>query len=188
MRTRVRFTDEARDTVRVAQEEARGLGHQFIGTEHLLLGLLAEPQTAAAQALTARNVRAPEFRNLISPRLDADALAAVGVDLDEVRHAVERFGRGALDDQAGTGTGTQRRLIRRGRSGGHLGLTKRARTVLDLAAQEAEARRDAFIAPDHMLLGLLRHGEGLAAMILAKQQVDFSDLRADVLRRMAAQN
>ena len=126
-----RFTEEARQVVVLAQEEARGMRHNYIGTEHLLLGLLREGGVAAR------------------------TLDAFDVTLDEVQAQVARIvGQG---DEVATG---------------QIPFTPRAKKVLELSLREALANGDNNIRPDHILLGLVAEGEGVAARIL----LDFAPL------------
>jgi ATP-dependent Clp protease ATP-binding subunit ClpA len=172
-----RFTDSARDAVVRAQEEARALGHNYLGTEHLLLGVLGAPGEPAVEglAVTASDVRRDLLR-IIGPgrRLDARALADIGIDLDEVRRRVDAaFGPGALD------------AARPGCASGMLSFTPRAKKVLELAVREARALGRGEIAPEHIVLGILREGEGVAAQILAPRGVTYAGVRralADDLR------
>jgi ATP-dependent Clp protease ATP-binding subunit ClpC len=121
-----RFTDRARRVVVLAQEEARRLSHNYIGTEHVLLGLLHEEEGIAAQALT-----------------------ALGVSLDEVRRRVEE-------------------IIGRGQEplSGHIPFTPRVKKVLELSLREAMDLGHNYIGTEHILLGLVREGEGVAAQVL----------------------
>ncbi|RBY95331.1 Clp protease [Blastococcus sp. TF02-8] len=165
-----RFTRDAREVVVGAQEEARSLGHQRIGTEHILLGVLARPTTTSAQVLARHGIdRAgvvAAVRTLVGD-VDADALSTIGIDLDAVRETVEAaFGPGALDGP-------------RGRSG-HLPLTPRAKKVLELSLREAIAMKSSSIADGHITLGLLREGEGLAMKVLHDRGVDPVSLRRDL--------
>jgi ATP-dependent Clp protease ATP-binding subunit ClpC len=121
-----RFTDRARKSVVWAQEEARGLQHNYIGTEHLLLGLMREGEGVAAQALT-----------------------SLGLALTGVRDAVT--GR--------VGLGKTKPV-------GHIPFTPRAKKVLELALREALKLQHNFIGTEHVLLGLVTEGEGVAAQIL----------------------
>jgi ATP-dependent Clp protease ATP-binding subunit ClpA len=162
-----RFTEGARAAVTAADRHAGALQHGWIGTEHLLLGLLDDPALRAARivagaGLTGDAVRAEVVRivGVGEPDLDADALATLGIDLDAVRERVERtFGPGAL----------ARRRGRRGRvvTGGRRPFTPRAKKVLELSLREAVARGDALIGAEHLMLGMLREGDGVAARILA---------------------
>jgi ATP-dependent Clp protease ATP-binding subunit ClpA len=178
-----RFTREARATVVVAQAEARALDHGWLGTEHLLLGVLGDPGGRAARVLSARGVTAAwaraEVERVIGggePDIDADALAAIGIDLAEVRDRVERtFGPGAL----------RRPRCRRGRVSPELPLTPRAKKTLELALREALAMGDRHIGVEHVLLGILREGEGVAARILAARGVDHGGVRALLADRTA---
>jgi ATP-dependent Clp protease ATP-binding subunit ClpA len=165
-----RFTDEARRSVVAAQRHAGALHHGWIGTEHLLLGLLDDDEHPVAGVLAAHGVTGPwvgaEVERIVGrgePDLDADALATLGIDLDAVRERVERrFGPGALSGRRG----------RRGRcADGRLPFTPRAKKVLELSLREAVAAGDGFIGAEHLLLGLLREGDGVGARILASRGV-----------------
>ena len=198
-----RFTKAAREAVVRAQQEARDLRQSPIGTEHLLLALLAGEDTGAATALRQRGVDARHVRaailRLVGPGSatgpggagdpcadreaeDAAALKAIGIDLDAVRRAIEEnFGPGALrlpDDAP-----KRRRLF--GRSAGapgHIPFSPRAKKTLELSLREAIRLKHNFIAPEHILLGILREGQGLACRILADAQVDTAALRTDLAR------
>jgi ATP-dependent Clp protease ATP-binding subunit ClpA len=177
-----RFTDEARGAVVAAQNEASGLNHGSIGTEHLLLGLLADGDGRAARVLRGFSVDAAWARGEVErivgrgePDLDADALATLGIDLDAVRERVERtFGAGALS----------RRRCRQGllTRGGHLPFTPRAKKVLELSLREAIEMREDHIGSEHVLLGLAREGDGVAAQILGSRGVDRAAVRAALQR------
>jgi ATP-dependent Clp protease ATP-binding subunit ClpA len=198
-----RFTAAARGVVISAQQEARQLGHAWIGTEHVLLGLIDESQGATARLLrpagvVPATVRADIQRLLgdkFEPDLsfteadaeDAAALKAIGIDLAKVRAAIEEsFGAGSLQLP-------KREPRRRGffgrRGGGHIPFSARAKKVLELSLREAIRLQHNFIAPEHIMLGLLREGEGLACQILADHEVDFEKLRAglaDSVKKEAA--
>jgi hypothetical protein len=136
-----RFTDRARRVVVLAQEEAMRLDHNYIGTEHLLLGLLREEQGVAAVAL-----------------------AAVGVELEAVRVR--------LEEAVGRGTEPQ---------SGHIPFTPRAKKVLELSLREALQLGHNYIGTEHILLGLIREGNGLAAELIVGFGVPPSRLRAQVI-------
>ena len=139
-----RFTDRARQTVVLAQEEARLLDHNYIGTEHLLLGLLAIPEGVAARALH-----------------------RVNIDTDAVRHdVVEIVGRGAASPS------------------GHIPFTPRAKKVLELSLREAMKLHHNYIGTEHILLGLVREGEGVAAQILVKRAADLERVRGAVVAEL----
>jgi ATP-dependent Clp protease ATP-binding subunit ClpA len=163
-----RFTDDARQVVVGAQVEARRLHSPRIGTEHLLLGLLAQGSPTSA-VLAQHGIT----RDAVTPAigagdLDAEALTSVGIDLDAVRSSVEAtFGPGALD-----GPPTAR--------SGHLPFTPRAKKVLELSLREAIAVKSKSIADGHIALGILREGEGLAMKVLADRGVDVEALRRDL--------
>ncbi|HTJ72157.1 MAG TPA: Clp protease N-terminal domain-containing protein [Actinospica sp.] len=137
-----RFTDLARRVVVLAQEEARLLNHDYIGTEHLLLGLLHEDRGLARQALT---------------ELD--------VSLDAVREQVTTI--------IGTGERTPT---------GHIPFTPRAKKVLELALREALQLGTDYIGTEHLLLGLIREGQGVAAQVLAKLGKSLDEVRQTVIR------
>jgi hypothetical protein len=141
-----RFTDRARNVLKFAQQEARRLDHQHIGTEHVLLGLLDEPEGIGARALVAR-----------------------GLSLEAVRADVERIvGRG---DGAPTG---------------HIPFTPKAKKILELSLREALQLGHNYIGTEHIVLGLIREGEGLAAKILVESGADLPQLRHEVLRLLSA--
>ena len=204
-----RFTHAARDAVKRAQEEARDLQQSPIGTQHLLLALLAEPtgSVATAPALTAKGVDARFVRAEVirqvgpgtgpsDPLPDADAedaaaLKAIGIDLDAVRRTIEEnFGPGALLLPRATAP-KRRGLLRRSRTytSGHIPFSPRSKKVLELSLREAIRLKHNFIAPEHIVLGILREGQGLAVQILTGAGVDPAQLREEVtaaLRREAA--
>jgi ATP-dependent Clp protease ATP-binding subunit ClpA len=181
-----RFTADARAVVVAAQAEARALRHGVIGTEHLLLGMLAERDGPAAALLAGWGLDADAVRAEVErragagePGIDADALAAIGIDLDEVRDRVERtFGPGAL--------GRRRRARRRGlgATAGTLPFSAHARKALELALREALALGDRHIGAEHVLLGLVRSG-GVAEAILRARGVDHGAVRAALGRDAA---
>jgi hypothetical protein len=141
-----RFTDRARGVLEQAQEEARGLDHHYIGTEHLLLGLIREDQGVAAKLLRDR-----------------------GVELDRALAAVEQIvGRG---DQTGS-------------SSGAIGLTPRAKRVIELSVEEARRLRHSYVGTEHLLLGLVREDEGVAVGALRSLGVstDLAAMRGQVTR------
>ena len=136
-----RFTDQARRVVVLAQEEARLLNHNFIGTEHLLLGVLHEAEGLAAQALT-----------------------ELGVTLDAVRAEVRSIiGEG---ERAPTG---------------HIPFTPRAKKVLELSLREALQLGSDYIGTEHLLLGLIREGEGVAPQVLVKLGSSLDEVRETVI-------
>jgi ATP-dependent Clp protease ATP-binding subunit ClpA len=137
-----RFTDRARRVMDLAQEEARMLGHDYIGTEHLLLGLIHEGQGVAAQALE-----------------------SLGISLQAVRQQVEGIiGHG-----------------QRARSG-DIPFTPRAKKVLELSLREALALGHNYIGTEHILLGLIREGEGVAAQVLTRLGADLNRVRQQVIQ------
>ena len=179
-----RFTDRARKAVTDAQVVARRLGHRRIGTEHLLLALL-ENDGIATQVLSGAGVtRAAVEREILAEvgrgplgAGDAEALGAIGIDLDEVRRRVEAsFGPGALHWHP-----DPRCRGERPRPGGHIPFTPRAKKVLELSLREALALKHRHIGTEHLLLGLIREGEGLAMLVLTRLGAAPQVLRARVL-------
>jgi ATP-dependent Clp protease ATP-binding subunit ClpA len=176
-----RFTREARIAVVFAQEEARRLQHNRIGTEHLLLALLHHPETVSAQVLAGFGVtheaaNASVVRYVGSGDIDADALGAIGIDLDVVREKVEAvFGAGALDQPA---SGRRRPIA------GHIPFSPRAKKTLELSLREAILLKDRHIRDAHILLGIVREGEGLAMRVLADAGVEGETLRRRLRERL----
>jgi ATP-dependent Clp protease ATP-binding subunit ClpA len=171
-----RFTDRARAVVVLAQDEARRLRHGYVGTEHLLLALLRGNGVAkvalerlgvdhdAVRADVVRIVGEGPPPNGPADE-DAQALRAFGIDLDEVRRRVEEaFGPGALERDVPV---RRRRRKRCGAIAGHVPFTPRAKKALELALREALRLRHGYIGTEHILLGLAREGEGLAAQVLS---------------------
>ncbi|GAB3851590.1 ATP-dependent Clp protease ATP-binding subunit [Dactylosporangium cerinum] len=140
-----RFTDRAKRAVVLAQEEARILNHNYIGTEHLLLGLIQEGDGAAARSID-----------------------AIGVSVEDVRRQVEEV----------IGLGSQA-------SGAHIPFTPRAKKVLELALREALQLGHNYIGTEHILLGLVREGEGVAAQVLIRLGADLNRLRAQVIQLLS---
>jgi ATP-dependent Clp protease ATP-binding subunit ClpA len=173
-----RFTTDARRTVVLARQEAQDLHHPFTGTEHLLLALLDAPGTTAQRVLAAHGIsRDAVVRGItgyVGPAdVDAEALAALGIDLDAVRDRVEAaFGAGALE----------RRRPPRGRAP----FSGRAKKVLELSLRESLAMKQRSITDGHILLGLLREGGGLGIRVLCDSGVDPAALARDVRARLAA--
>jgi ATP-dependent Clp protease ATP-binding subunit ClpA len=137
-----RFTDRARRVVVLAQEEARMLGHDYIGTEHILLGLIREGEGVAARALE-----------------------SLGISLEAVRQQVEEI--------IGQGQGPQQ---------GHIPFTPRAKKVLELSLREAQQLAHNYIGTEHILLGLIAEGEGVAAQVLVKLGADLNRVRQQVIQ------
>jgi ATP-dependent Clp protease ATP-binding subunit ClpA len=159
-----RFTDGARTAVTGAQDEAAALGSDHIGTEHLLLGVAAAPGRAG-EVLAAHGATPDRLRSATRPRLDRDALATLGIDLDEVRRRVEAsFGAGALD--------------RPRPRGGHIPFTPEAKKALELALREAVARGDRDIRSEHVLLGVLRDDKAEAVAVLTRAGASREAVRA----------
>jgi ATP-dependent Clp protease ATP-binding subunit ClpA len=164
-----RFTKDARQAVVLAQEEAVALHHGWIGTEHLLLGVLRADgdgaRLLAGFGLDAAGVRDDVVRIVGRGEddIDRDALATLGIDLDEVRERVERaFGPGAL--------------IRR----------RRCRKALELTLREAINLAERDLRAEHLVLGLLREGDGVAARILTERGVTHAAVRERIAGRDAA--
>ncbi|MDR3036662.1 MAG: peptidase [Kitasatospora sp.] len=169
-----RFAEEARRAVALAGTEARRMRHDHLGTEHLLLGLLAQPQDPAARVLGGFGLDLAGGRRAVlralggpEPERDAAALAAIGIDLDAVRAAVEHtFGAGALDAPP---------PARRPRWGGPR-FTDRGRRAMALTLRAATGQWARRIETGHLLLGLLREGGGVAVRVLRDQGVDLAEL------------
>ena len=186
-----RFTDAAREAVVLAQVEARSLRHGWIGTEHLLLGVARQPVGIGRRVLERLGMDADAIHGDVVRRIgeggpfdsrDEDALRAIGIDLDEVRRRVEEtFGPGALERS------TQRTRGRRACGplfDAHIPFTRRAKKSLELALREARALGHNYLGTEHLLLGLAREEEGLAATILRDFGVDRDRLRATVLEAL----
>ncbi|MFC4587400.1 Clp protease N-terminal domain-containing protein [Sphaerisporangium corydalis] len=178
-----RFHEDARQTVVLAQEEALLFDHDHIGTEHLLLALLRQPGTVPATVLARHGLEHDDVGDRIGrlvaaaapDDLDASALESIGIDLDAIREKVEAtFGPGALDREP------RSRRDRPWRVGGRLPFTRRAKKVLELSLRESLALGHNYICGGHILLGLLREGEGLAAKVIADAGVDFDTLRQEI--------
>jgi Clp amino terminal domain, pathogenicity island component/UvrB/uvrC motif len=137
-----RFTDRARRVVVLAQEEARILNHNYLGTEHLLLGLVHEGQGVAARTLE-----------------------SLGIGLEAVRQQVEEI----------IGQGQQA-------PSGHIPFTPRAKKVLELSHREAKQLGHGYIGTEHILLGLIREGEGVAAQVLVRLGADLNRVRQQVIQ------
>src|SRR5882757_2829338 len=140
-----RFTDRARRVVVLAQEEARLLNHNYIGTEHILLGLISEGEGVAAKALE-----------------------SLGISLEAVRQQVEEI--------IGTGSSSPQ---------GHIPFTPRAKKVLELSLREALQLGHNYIGTEHILLGLIREGEGVAAQVLQKLGADLGRVRQQVIQLLS---
>ncbi|GAA0407089.1 Clp protease [Acrocarpospora corrugata] len=175
-----RFTPEARQAVNHAMAEARRLAHQHTGTEHLLLALLADPDSGTAQALrgidhaqAAAAIEAAVRRPCHGEELDADLLSTLGIDLDAVREKIEAsFGPGSLDRAPFR---TRRGALISGR---HLTWTPKAKKALELSLREALALKSKEINTIHLLLGLFREGSGLAMRILVEHGLDTDAIAA----------
>ncbi|MSY32861.1 MAG: AAA domain-containing protein, partial [Actinobacteria bacterium] len=140
-----RFTDRARRVVVLAQEEARMLNHNYIGTEHILLGLIHEGEGVAAKSLE-----------------------SLGISLEAVRSQVEEI----------IGQGQQA-------PSGHIPFTPRAKKVLELSLREALQLGHNYIGTEHILLGLIREGDGVAAQVLVKLGADLNRVRQQVIQLLS---
>jgi ATP-dependent Clp protease ATP-binding subunit ClpA len=186
-----RFTPAARQVVVRAQQEARTFGHPWLGTEHLLLGVLADPDAPGVSALTDLGVTLDAGRaalNHVVGRLvpDADALRTLGIDLHEVRRRVEAsFGPGALDHPSRPG-GRRRIRWRRARCEpqeptGHLRFMPRAKRALERARRDALALGDTQVGVEHILLGLLDPKGNMAIELLRHLGAEPEVIRVHVL-------
>jgi ATP-dependent Clp protease ATP-binding subunit ClpA len=180
-----RFTDRAREVVTRAQQEADALHHPHVGTEHLLLAMLNDPASVACTVLNDAGVdRAQvgaEVARRVSPPLgagDAAALKTIGIDLDTVLDRIkETFGT----DARATPPPTSRTGWLRRRRNCATRFTDRAKKVLELSLREALRLGHNYIGTEHILLGLIRDGDGLGAQILADTGISLPDLRAATL-------
>ena len=140
-----RFTDRARRVVVLAQDEARGLKHNYIGTEHLLLGLISEGEGVAAKALETMGIKGEAVRASV----------------------IEIIGEGEKPVE------------------GHIPFTPRAKRVFELSLREALQLGHNYIGTEHLLLGLLKEGEGVAAQVLTKQGTDLVQVRETVIQMLS---
>lgn len=186
-----RFTVETRGIVIGARQLATELKHPFIGTEHLLLAMLSPDAGLASRVLTQAGLTAPGVRAEIqrhvgsgSPILDdgdAAALQTIGIDLDAVLSRIEEsFGPEALLPPPPE---PRRGLLRR-KSGRGSRFSNRAKKVLELSLREAVRLKDNHIGSEHVLLGLIREGDGLAAKIITEAGISLEDLRRATLAAM----
>ncbi|MGC5023003.1 Clp protease N-terminal domain-containing protein [Micromonospora sp. DT47] len=181
-----RFTDRARTVVRRAVDEARAEGQRPVGTEHLLLALLADGDALAARLLADAGVSADDLRARIRrhtahggtglAEADAAALREIGIDLAAIVSRIEEsFGPDALREAV---PAPRRRWGLRRHVGGPF--SPRSRKALELSLREALRLRHRHIGTEHILLGLLREGGGLGALVLTEAGVDLDDLRRRV--------
>ena len=173
-----RFSYECRRVVDRAQEQARQLGHPFLGTEHVLLAMLDEADAYPVAALRSSGADADDIRrcilSLIGGRLDAAALTSLGIDLQSVREVAEKhFGVGALE--------TTRRPTP---IKGHLPPTRRVKTVLELSARSARRLGQQTIRAEHLMLGILDDGGGVAIRALKDAHVGIPALRLDIANHL----
>jgi ATP-dependent Clp protease ATP-binding subunit ClpA len=184
-----RFTPEARSVVVQAQLEARSLAHDHVGTEHLLLGLLAEGHGIGAWVLSDLGFDGDELRRAVAEvarfdhpvQPDPAALETIGIDLDEVRRSVERtFGPGALER-----TRAARHRARRGRrQRSHVPFTPRAKKVLELSLRVALNMRHRDIRSEHLLLGMIMETHSTGARLLERAGVDLGVARRRVIEEI----
>src|SRR5579863_4883325 len=139
------FTPRAQQVLALARKEADRFNHNFVGTEHLLLGLIKLGQGVAV-----------------------NVLQKLGLDLETVRMAVEKA----------VGTGPDQKMI------GNIPYTPRVKKVLALAAKEAKALNHTYVGTEHILLGLLREGDGVAARVLKNLDVDIEQTRQEILKEL----
>jgi ATP-dependent Clp protease ATP-binding subunit ClpA len=185
-----RFTPEARRVVVQAQVEARSLHHDLIGTEHLLLGVLADTGGLGARVLADLGVERNDLRRAVAETArsghpaqpDPTALETIGIDLEAVRRSVEQsFGPGALER---TRT-ARRRSARTRRHRRHVPFTPRAKKVCELSLRVAVNMRHRHIGSEHLLLGIIMESHGAAAGLLERAGVDLVDARRKVLDEIA---
>jgi ATP-dependent Clp protease ATP-binding subunit ClpA len=184
-----RFTNEARAVTVSAQTYAREMAHNHIGTEHQLLALLDPTSGATATILAdvgldAARVKADIERYFATSEIrlgekDAEALESIGINLDAVKRKIEEtFGPGALEP---TIYEERRGLFRRRKvsygSRWHIPFTPRAKKVFELSLREAIRLKHKHICSEHILLGMIREGEGLAMKIMVDAGVDVDEVR-----------
>ena len=137
-----KFSERARRVLSLAQEEAQRFNHNYIGTEHILLGLSRETNGVAAKVLS-----------------------GLGIELNKVRSAIEFIiGRGETSSQ------------------GEIGLTPRSKKVIELAVDEARRMNHHYIGTEHLLVGLMREGEGVAAGVLESLGANLDKIRTETIR------
>ncbi|MEV4874380.1 Clp protease N-terminal domain-containing protein [Streptomyces syringium] len=186
------FTKEARFAVIQAQEEARGLAHTWIGSEHLLVAVAAQEGAPGAATLARLGITPAACRAALTPAGpldagDAEALRALGIDLDAVRaRAEERFGPGALGSREeepvkkrGLPFGRRRGGAKGARS--HIPFTPRAKKALERSLREALARKDHRIGLEHVLLGVLHPDDAVTAGVLRRLGTDPATVRAGLV-------
>src|SRR5262249_27422895 len=139
------FTPRVQQVLALASKEAERFNHNYMGTEHLLLGLIKLGQGVAV-----------------------NVLQKMGLDLERVRMEVEKH----------VGSSRETKMI------GHITYTPRVKTVLALAAKEAKALKHSYIGTEHILLGLLREGEGVAARVLKSLEIDPARTRNEILKEL----
>lgn len=175
-----RFTRDAKVAVVLAQEEARELGHDRIDVEHVLLGVLVQPEAGLASVFTEAGLNATEVRTVVAQRHrgdelgddDAEALKSIGIDLDAVRETLAaNFGQDALDRPVDK---KSRRWF-----GGHIPFSREAKKVIELSLREALARKDDRIRAEHVLLGVLRAPNDATRAVI-ESHLTVGDLRARV--------
>jgi ATP-dependent Clp protease ATP-binding subunit ClpA len=173
------FTDRAKRAVVLSQDEAIALGHDFIGTEHILLGLVGTDQSTAGEVLREQGVELTRARQETVRILEAagivaaggqpakDALSSIGIDIEEIQRRA--------DDAFGPGTFQYPRPA----------YTPDAKKALEYTLREARALGHEKFGTEHILLGLLAAGEGRGLEVLAALEVNPADLREAVLARVA---
>src|SRR6187399_3101310 len=147
-RTMNNFTPRAQQVLALARKEADRFNHNYVGTEHLLLGLIKLGQGVAV-----------------------NVLQKLGLDLETVRLEVEKQ----------VGTGPDQKMI------GNIPYTPRVKKVLSLAAKEAKALSHTYVGTEHILLGLLREGDGVAARVLKNLDIDIEQCRQEILKELDPQ-
>jgi ATP-dependent Clp protease ATP-binding subunit ClpA len=139
------FTPRAQQALGLARKEAERFNHNFVGTEHVLLGVIKLGQGVAV-----------------------NVLQKIGLDLETVRSEVEKL----------VGTGPDQKMV------GNIPYTPRVKRALSLAGKEAKALRHTYIGTEHILLGLLQEGDGVAARVLTNMKVDIKQIRQEVLKEL----
>ncbi len=181
-----RFTNRARDAVSGAADEARALGGETVGAEHLLLAMLADAGSIATKVLRGHGIeRSAVLREVTTASTrDADALRGIGIDLEEVRRRAEAaFGPGALDRPQARRAG---RSGRRRSVGGRLPFGDSARAVLEASLRAAEDLGVGYIGTEHLLLGIVADERSAATIILRRlgMGLDRTRLQARILEEL----
>ncbi|HSR25958.1 MAG TPA: Clp protease N-terminal domain-containing protein, partial [Candidatus Eisenbacteria bacterium] len=182
-----RFTERARRVVVFAQEEARDLNHNYIGTEHLLLGLMRDADSVAAQALQELDIGQDAVREQVTEIIGRGKRSPSGhiPFTPRAKKVLELSLREALQLQHNY-IGTEHILLGlvgegTGQPSGHIPFTPRTKKVLELSLREAQRLGDSYIGTEHILLGIAREGEGVGAQVMDRLGASTDRVLAQVL-------